>query len=111
MALKSKIKFDLLVDPDDPSVLILKPVDEELMDGNKYIINIKDLKLEDGSVYSNKETFITTPKDYYYVTVADIQDLVHGLELEEENIMHHIQDASRVAVYWAKRKMEDTTNA
>ena len=108
MALKSKMKFNLLVDPDDPTVLILQPVGEELENGNKYTVNIKDLKLEDGSVYSNKETFITTPKDYYYVSVADIQDLVHGLNLDEENIMHHIADASRVAVYWAKRKMEDT---
>lgn len=108
MALKNKMKFDLLVDPDDPTVLIIQPVGEELENGNKYTINIKDLKLEDGSVYSNKETFITTPKDYYYVSVADIQDLVHGLNLDEENIMHHIADASRVAVYWAKRKMEDT---
>lgn len=108
MALKNKIKFDLLVDPDDPTVLIIQPVGEEVQDGNKYIINIKDLQFEDGSVYSNKESFITTPKDYYYVSVADIQDLVHGLNLDEENIMHHIADASRVAVYWAKRKMEDT---
>ena len=77
MALKSKIKFNLLVDPDDPTVLILQPVGEEIENGNKYVVNIKDLELEDGSIFSSKEEFITTPKDYYYVSVADVQDLVH----------------------------------
>ena len=43
MALKNKMKFDLLVDPDDPTVLILQPVGQELENGNKYTINIKDL--------------------------------------------------------------------
>ena len=108
MALKKKMKFELLVDPDDPTTLIIAPVGEELQSGCKYTVNIKDINFEDGSTYSNKESFITTPKDYYYVSVRDVQDLVHGLKLDEENIMHHIEDASRVAVYWAKRKMEDT---
>ena len=108
MALKNKVKFELLVDPDDPTVLILSPIGEELQDGSKYTINIKNVMFEDGTNYSEKEEFITTPNNYYFVSVSDVQDLIHGLKLDEENILHHIMDASRTAMYWAKRKMEDT---
>ena len=107
MALKNKMKFDLLVDPDDPTVLILQPVGEELQNGFKYTVNIKDIQFEDSTVYSNKESFITTPNNYYYVSVEDVQDLIHGLNLDEENIMHHIIDAGKTAVYWAKRNVDD----
>ena len=66
MALKEKIKFQLLVDPDDPETLILKPLvlhtaeaGTGLKPGSVYTVNIKDLEFEDDSVYSNKEEFIT----------------------------------------------------
>lgn len=107
MALRDKVKFELLVDPDDPSVLILSPIGEELQDGSKYIINIKDLEFEDGTVYTNKEEFITTPKNYYFVSVKDVMDHVQGLKLDEESVMDYIAEASKTAVYWAKRKIED----
>jgi hypothetical protein len=107
MALKNKVKFELLADPDDPTVLILSPIGEELQDGSKYTINIKNVIFEDGTNYSEKEEFITTPDNYYFVSVSDVQDLVHGLKLDEENILHHIIDASKTAMYWAKRKLED----
>ncbi len=108
MALKKKMKFELLVDPDDPTVLILSPIGEEIQDGSKYTININNIQFEDGTFYSKKEEFITAPTDYYYVTVQDVKSLIHGLNLDDANIMDHIIDASKVAVYWAKRKMEDT---
>ncbi len=107
MALRDKVKFELLVDPDDPSVLILSPIGEELQDGSKYVINIKDLEFEDGTVYTNKEEFITTPKNYYFVSVEDVMDHVQGLRLDEESVMDYIIEASKTAVYWAKRKIED----
>ena len=108
MALRDKVKFELLVDPDDPSVLILSPIDEELQNGSKYTINIKDLEFEDGTFYSNKEEFITTPNNYYFVPVEDVMDHIQGLRLNKEDVMGHIIEASKTAVYWAKRKMEDT---
>ena len=107
MALRDKVKFELLVDPDDPSVLILSPIGEELQDGSKYVINIKDLEFEDGTVYTNKEEFVTTPKNYYFVSVQDVMDHVQGLKLDEESVMDYIIEASKTAVYWAKRKIED----
>ena len=107
MALRDKVKFELLVDPDDPSVLILSPIGEELQDGSKYVISIKDLEFEDGTVYTNKEEFVTTPKNYYFVSVQDVMDHVQGLKLDEESVMDYIIEASKTAVYWAKRKIED----
>lgn len=107
MALKNKVKFNLLVDPDDPSTLILSPINEDIQDGSKYVINIKDLEFVDGSIYSNKQTFLTPPEGYY-VPIEDVKDLIHGLDLNDENILHHIIEAGKTAVYWAKRKMEDT---
>ena len=108
MALRDKVKFELLVDPDDPSVLILSPIDGELQNGSKYTINIKDLEFEDGTFYSNKEEFITIPNNYYFVPVEDVMDHIQGLKLNKEDVMGHIIEASKTAVYWAKRKMEDT---
>ena len=126
MALKDKIKFQLLVDPDDPETLILKPVElkpvhpdreeanpkleyqqADLVAGSTYTVNIKDLQFEDGSVYSNKETFITKPDNYMFVEVEDVQEIVHGLDVPDESVLRHIIEASKTAMYWAKRNIED----
>lgn len=127
MALKEKVEFQLLVDPDDPETLILMPVEKKLakpnigtigkpqykyeqgslVSGSTYIVNIKDIEFEDGSVYSNKETFITKPDDYIFVEVDDIQSHIRALNIPDENILDHIIDASKQAVYWAKKNAED----
>ena len=127
MALKEKVEFQLLVDPDDPETLILMPVEKKLakpnigtinkpqykyeqgslVSGSTYIVNIKDIEFEDGSVYSNKETFITKPDNYMFVEVDDIQSHIRALNIPDENILYHIIDASKQAVYWAKKNAED----
>ena len=114
MALKEKIKFQLLVDPDDPETLILKPLvfhtaesGTGLQQGSIYTVNIKDLQFEDGSVYSNKEEFITKPDNYMFVDVEDVQSHIRGLNIPDVNILDHIIDASKTAVYWAKRNVDD----
>lgn len=127
MALKEKVEFQLLVDPDDPETLILMPVEKKLakpnigtigkpqykyeqgslVSGSTYTVNIKDIEFEDGSVYSNKETFITKPDDYMFVEVDDIQSHIRALNIPDENILDHIIDASKQAVYWAKKNAED----
>ena len=113
MALKEKIKFQLLVDPDDPETLILKPLvfhtaeaGTGLKPGSIYTVNLKDLKFADGSTYSNKEEFITKPDDYMFIDVEDVKDHIGGLDISDESILRHITDASRTAVYWAKRNLE-----
>ena len=127
MALKEKVEFQLLVDPDDPETLILIPVEKKLakpnigtigkpqykyeqgslVSGSTYIVNIKDIEFEDGSIYSNKETFITKPDNYMFVEVDDIQSHIRALNIPDENILDHIIDASKQAVYWAKKNAED----
>jgi hypothetical protein len=37
----------------------LKPIDTELISGSIYTVNIKELEFIDGSIFSNKEEFIT----------------------------------------------------
>ena len=49
-----------------------------------------------------------TPPEGYYVPIEDVKDLIHGLNLNDENIVRHIIEAGKTAIYWAKRKMEDT---
>lgn len=114
MALKEKIKFKLLVDPDDPETLILKPLvfhtaedGTGLKPGSVYTVNIKDLEFEDGSVYSNKEEFITKPENYMFVNVEDVQSHIKGLDISDASVLDHIIDASKQAMYWAKRNAED----
>ena len=106
MALKEKVKFQLLVDPDDPETLILKPLNNELISGSVYTINLKDLKFANGSSYSNKEEFITKPDNYMFINLEDVKDHLGGLDISEESMMRHIIDASRTAVYWAKKNLE-----
>ena len=113
MAKKEKIKFQLLVDPDDPETLMLVPLvfhsaeaGTGLKSGSVYTINIKDLKFEDGSTYSNKEEFITMPDDYMFVSVDDIQSHIRSLNIPDENVLDHIIDASKQAIYWAKSNVE-----
>jgi hypothetical protein len=114
MALKEKIKFKLLVDPDDPETLILKPLvfhtaedGTGLKPGSIYTVNLKDIEFEDGSVYSNKETFITKPDDYMFVEVEDVQSHIRSLNIPDESVLDHIIDASKTAMYWAKKNAED----
>ena len=126
MALKEKIKFQLLVDPDDAETLILKPVklvpadptvdafdpkmiyvQEDLVEGSVYSINIKNLNFTDGDSYSNKETFITKPDNYMFVDVQDVQEIVHGLNISDESVLRHIIEASKTAMYWAKKNVND----
>lgn len=107
MALKEKIQFQLLVDPDDPETLILKPVDSSLKPGSVYTVNIKNLQFENGDSYSNKETFITKPNDYMFVDIEDVQEIVHGLNVSDESVLKHIIEASKTAMYWAKRNVDD----
>lgn len=128
MALKEKISFRLLVDPDDPNTLILIPVEKKtpdkvigamkpteeyqqtnLQDGSVYTVNIKDLEFEDGSIYSNKETFITKPSNYMFVDVNDVKDHISGLNVSDESILNHIVDASKQAMYWAKKNVDDAS--
>ena len=106
MALKEKVQFQLLVDPDDPETLIIKPVNE-LVNGSVYTFNIKDIKFVDDDIYSNKETFMTKPENYMFVDVEDVQDHIRGLEIPDSSILKHIIDASKTAVYWAKRNVSD----
>ena len=114
MALKEKIKFKLLVDPEDPETLILKPLilhtvedGTGLKPGSVYTVNIKDLEFEDGSVYSNKEEFITKPENYMFVSVEDVQSHIKGLDISDASVLDHIIDASKQAMYWAKKNSDD----
>lgn len=113
MALKEKIKFQLLVDPDDPETLILNPLVPHTADqgtglkpGSVYTINLKDIKFTDNSSYSNKEEFITMPDSYMFVDIEDVKELVHGLDIPDESILRHINEASRSAMYWAKKNVD-----
>lgn len=126
MALKEKVSFRLLIDPDDPGTLILMPVEKKppnpiigtmkptddyqqanLQNGSVYTINIKDLEFTDGSIFSDKVEFYTKPNDYMFVEVEDVQSHIRSLNIPDENILDHIMDASKQAVYWAKRNAED----
>ena len=126
MALKEKVKFKLLVDPDDPETLILIPVEQkvskptigtmkpkeeyqqaDLVSGCTYTVNLKDIEFEDGSIYSNKETFITKPDDYMFVEVEDVQSHIRSLNIPDESVLDHIIDASKKAMYWAKKNAEE----
>ena len=114
MASKEKVRFQLLVDPDDPETLILKPLvfhtadsGTGLKSGSVYTVNIKDIEFVDGNIYSNKESFITEPEDYMFVSVEDVQSHIRGLNIPDESILGHIIDASKTAAYWAKRNVDD----
>ena len=116
MALKEKVQFQLLVDPDDPSTLILKPLVLHTVDqgtglkpGSVYTINLKNIQFTDNSSYSNKEEFITRPENYMFVEIEDVQELIHGLNMPEESILRHIVEASKSAVYWAKKNADVNT--
>ena len=125
MALKEKVSFKLLVDPDDPGTLILLPVEKKppkptigtmkpsedyqqanLQNGSVYSVNLKNIEFTDGSIYSNKVEFYTKPDDYMFVEVDDIQSHIRALNIPDENILDHIIDASKIAMYWAKKNLD-----
>lgn len=104
MSLKDKVKFDILIDPDDINTIIFSPINEPIKTDSVYSFNLKDIQFTDGTSFTGKEDFITIPTKYYYVHVSDVLELVHGLNLDEANIVRHIIDAGKAAVYWANKK-------
>ena len=102
MALKDKVKFEMLVDPDDPYTIIFKPLDD-LKDNMVYTLDIKNIELEDGSSFSRKESFFT-PLDYYYVPAKDVMDHITSIDADESEVISHIIHAGRAAIYYCKRK-------
>lgn len=106
MARKEKVQFAMLVDPEDPTTLILQPINHEIQDNSTYTINIKDLEFEDETTFSSKETFSTKP-DYCFISVDDVNSMLSGLNIPEEYIMKHIIGAGRTAMHWAKYKADE----
>ena len=102
MALKEKVKFEILVDPDDPSTIIFKPLGE-LKDNMIYTLDIKNIRLDDGSNFSKKQSFYT-PLDHYYVPVKDIIDHISSVDPDEAEVITHIIHAGRSVLYYCKRK-------
>lgn len=103
MALKDKVRFELLVDPDDPSTLILRPIDEELLDNSQYTINLKNIEFIDGTTYSNKEVFYTKPTELY-VSLDDVKKITGSL-VPDDILLKHIAHAGKTAMYWAKKNV------
>ena len=108
MALKEKIQFEMLVDPDDPSTIIFKPLGD-LKDNMMYTLDIKNIKLEDGSNFSRKESFYT-PLDYFYVPTKDVIDHISSIAPDEEEVIRHIIHAGKAALYYCKRKSKTVPN-
>ena len=108
MALKEKIQFEMLVDPDDPSTIIFKPL-SDLKDNMMYTLDIKNIKLEDGSNFSRKESFYT-PLDYFYVPTKDVIDHISSIAPNEEEVIRHIIHAGKAALYYCKRKSKTVPN-
>ena len=108
MALKEKIKFEMLVDPDDPYTIIFKPLDD-LKDNMMYTLDIKNIKLEDDSNFSRKESFYT-PLDYFYVPTKDVIDHISSIAPNEEEVIRHIIHAGKAALYYCKRKSKTIPN-
>ena len=108
MALKDKVQFEILVDPDDPSTIIFKPL-SDLKDNMVYTLDIKNIKLEDGSNFSRKESFYT-PLDYFYVPTKDVIDHISSIAPNEEEVIRHIIHAGKAALYYCKRKSKTVPN-
>jgi hypothetical protein len=109
---KEKITFNLVVDEDDLETVFLFPENNgpllgEVLDDSIYEIIIKNLQFQDGSVYSNKESFITKPMSNYFVPLDDVKEIAGKLQTPDEEILRNIIEAGRTAVYWAKRKVEN----
>ena len=110
---KEKVTFNMVVDEDDLETVLFFPINSgeligEVLNDSTYDFNIKNLKFEDGSVYSNKESFITAPSEYYYVPLEDVKEIAGKLRVPDIDIIRNIMEASKTAHYWAKRKVENT---
>ena len=111
---KEKVMFNLVTDMDDLETVFLFPESKgplvgEVLNDSIYEI-ILNIKSQDGSVYSNREKFITTPSDYYFVPLDDVKDIVGKLRVPDINIIREIIEAGKTAVYWAKRKVDNPSS-
>jgi hypothetical protein len=102
MALKDKVLFQILVDFDDLSTILFKPIGE--VKNNKiYTLNLKDIELSDGTFFSDKINFVT-PLDNYFVPVRDVKEHITSIDVPDEIVMKHIIHAGRAAMYYCTRK-------
>lgn len=104
---KDRVRFEMLVDPDDTCTLILSPVNHIIQDNYIYSINISNILFVDDTTLSVKEDFITMPTDNYFVKVEDVQSHIKGLNLDDSSVIGHIIDAGKTAKYWMKKHIED----
>lgn len=101
--LKEKIKMNLLVDPDDASTLLMRPIGCELLENCQYTVVLKNIEFEDGTTYSNKEVFYNKPTDLY-VSIDDVKKITGSL-VPDEVLIKHISESGKVAMYWAKKNV------
>ncbi|MGL5506899.1 MAG: hypothetical protein ACRDB0_03240 [Paraclostridium sp.] len=101
---RERIPCQILVDPEEPNVLIIRPKNKlDFRQNSRYDITIPALKMEDGTVAESQKIFYITEPDLYYVTLEEVLSMAQGLDLPEDRVMFHIREACRTANYWVNK--------
>lgn len=101
MARKEKIKAKILMDPDEPNVLIIRPIDKMNYKSNSvYTLSTPEFIAKDNSIIEKASYEYITEPTPYYVSLNDVQGLAHGLELDDKSILFHIREACLEVDFW-----------
>lgn len=101
---RERSSCNVYVDPNDPSVLIIKPKNKlDFTMNSVYEMKIPKIQMADGSYLPAQTISYITEPTPCYVTLDDVLSLASGLNLDDKNVLFHIREASRTADYWANR--------
>lgn len=103
---REKIPAYMFVDPDDPSVVYIKPYIEDIKDNSEYQVVIPELNFSDGDTVNRYKVDYYTAVSPCYVDVDEVMTLCSGLKINKKDLIRHIRNASNIADYWAYYRQE-----
>ena len=106
--MRERIPCQILVDPQEPNVLILRCKNKlDFRPNSKYEMTLPSIPMEDGTIFESGKIVYVTEPDVYYVTLDEVLSMAQGLDLPEDRVLFHIREACRTANYWIGLKNND----
>jgi hypothetical protein len=104
---RERVLCDILINPDEPNVLIIRPKDASFSINSIYEFKLPELDMIDGDTFESQSISYITEISQTYITLDEVMSLAHGLDLKEESVLFHIREACREADYLVKKANKD----
>ena len=104
---RERILCNIEIDDIEPNVLIIKPFhSKDFDDDSVYEFKLPNIVATNGSVLkAQKIKFITKPS-IMYATIDDIRNNLGDIDINEETILYHLKESSRLVEVYIQKAFE-----